>query len=128
MATVRSHHERRCFSRITFHRPATFRVGGAVTSVDVLDVSLKGALLEVPAVLEAEAGAPCTLVIHLDAGEASIHMDGQVAHRNGARVGFRCASIDLESIAHLRRVVELNLADEILLQRELATLIGAERV
>ncbi len=126
MATVRPHDERRRFSRITFHRPATFRAGGAVCSANVLDVSLKGALLEVPAVLAAEPGTPCTLVIHLDAGDAAIHLDGTVAHRSGARLGVACTSIDLESIGHLRRVVELALADEWLLQRELATLLGVE--
>lgn len=126
MATVRPHDERRRFSRITFHRPATFRAGGVVTTVNVLDVSLKGALLEVPAALVGEPGAHCTLIIHLDAGEATIHLDGEIAHRSGTRLGVHCSSIDLESIGHLRRVVELNLADEALLQRELASLIAAE--
>ncbi len=126
MATVSPYDERRRFSRITFHRPAVLRAGGAATTVGVLDVSLKGALLEVPAGLVAEAGTPCALVIHLDAGEATIHLDGEVAHHDGSKLGVRCTSIDLESIGHLRRVVELNLADEDLLQRELATLIGAD--
>jgi hypothetical protein len=126
MATVRPHDERRRFSRITFHRAATLRIGGAVTPVNVLDVSLKGALLEVPAGLAGEPGAACVLVIHLDAGEATIQLDGEVAHHRGDKLGVRCTSIDLESIGHLRRVVELNLADEDLLERELATLIGVE--
>jgi hypothetical protein len=126
MATVRPHDERRRFSRISFHRPATFRVGGAATTVNVLDVSLKGALLEVPAGLVAEPGAHCTLVVHLDAGEATIHLDGQVAHHRGTKVGVHCTSIDLESVGHLRRVVELALADEELLHRELAALVGGE--
>jgi hypothetical protein len=126
MATVLPHDERRRFSRISFHRPATVRAGGSVCSANVLDVSLKGALLEVPAVFTAEAGTHCTLVIHLDAGESAIHIDGEIAHRSGARMGIRCTSIDLDSIGHLRRVVELALADEWLLQRELATLMGLE--
>ncbi len=125
MATVQKFDERRRFSRITFHRPATFRAGGNPVTVHVLDVSLKGALLEVPAGFVGEPETACTLVIHLDAGEATIHLDGQIAHRRGNRLGVRCTSIDLDSIGHLRRVVELNLADEDLLQRELATLIGA---
>lgn len=124
MATVRPHHERRRFSRITFHRPARFSTGAVTGMCGVLDVSLKGALLEVPPGFAAEKDAPCTVVIQLDQGEAVIHLDGQVAHREGTRVGVRCTSIELESIGHLRRVVELNLGDEDLLHRELATLVG----
>jgi hypothetical protein len=126
MATVRPHDERRRFSRISFQRPATFSAGGARTMVAVLDVSLKGALLEVSATLAAEPGSRCALAINLDAGDSVIHLDGEVAHHHGNRLGIRCTSIDLESIGHLRRVVELNLADEDLLERELATLIAGE--
>lgn len=126
MATVRPHDERRRFSRIAFHRPATFRAEGAATTVGVLDVSLKGALLEVPAALPAEPGVRCSLTIHLDAGESVIQLDGEVAHRSGSKLGVRCTSVDLESVGHLRRVLELSLADEHLLDRELATLIGIQ--
>jgi len=124
MATVRSQDERRRFSRISFHRPGLLTVGGTQAEVGVLDVSLRGALLEVSFGLVAKAGAHCAVRIQLDEGEAFIHMEGQVAHRNGRRLGVRCTSIDLDSIGHLRRLVELNLADEELLHRELATLIG----
>ena len=126
MATVIPHDERRRFSRISFHRPATFRAGGAVTTVGVLDVSFRGALIEVPATLVAEPGVRCSLVIHLDSGDAVIQLDGEVAHHCGRKLGVRCTSIDLESVGHLRRVVELSLADEHLLERELATMIGIE--
>jgi len=126
MATVRPHDERRRFSRISFHRPATFRADGVVTTVGVLDVSLKGVLIEVPAALPAAPGLRCSLTIHLDAGNAVIQLDGEVAHHRGMRLGIRCTSIDLESVGHLRRVVELNLAEECLLERELATMIGVE--
>lgn len=37
-------------------------------------------------------------------------------------LGFVCRHIDLDSISHLRRLVELNLGDEQLLERELAAL------
>ena len=126
MATVQPHDEKRRFSRITFHRPAHLSVGKSTTMASVLDISLKGALLEVPEGFAAEPNARCTLVIRLDAGEALIQLDGQVAHRDGTRLGVHCSTIDLESIAHLRRLLELNLAEEALLYRELATLAGAQ--
>ena len=64
------------------------------------------------------------LTIRLDAaGEAVIRMEGEIAHRDGTQVGMRCTGIDLDSIAHLRRLVELNLGDEELLHRELSALV-----
>lgn len=127
MATVIPHNERRRFSRISFHRPAQLSVGGATTVCGVLDVSLKGALLEAPQFFTAERDATCSLVIRLDGADALIQLDGKVAHHEGTKVGVRCTSIDLESIGHLRRVLELNLGDEDLLHRELAALIEASR-
>ncbi len=126
MATVRPHEERRQFSRISFQRPAMFTCGGAAVMAGVLDISMRGALLEIPPSFAAAAGAHCVLVIRLDGGDAMIQLEGEVVHRGGTRVGMRCTSIDLESIGHLRRVVELNLGDEDLLHRELAALIGLQ--
>jgi len=42
-----------------------------------------------------------------------------VAHVEGGRVGLRRTHIDIESVTHLRRLVELNLGDPALLEREL---------
>ncbi len=119
--------ERRRFSRITFHRPAELDALGDRVSCELLDVSLKGALAEAPLSFRGRAGQPCTLTIRLDAGDAIIRMDGEIVHREGAQVGVRCTGIDLESIAHLRRLVELNLGDDAMLSRELSALIGAHR-
>jgi hypothetical protein len=116
--------ERRRFSRITFHRPAELDVLAERASCELLDVSLKGALVEAPPAFRAGVGQACTLTIRLDAGEAVIRLDGLIVHREGTQVGVRCTGIDLESIAHLRRIVELNLGDEDLLHRELSALVG----
>jgi len=116
--------ERRRFSRIAFHRPSELDAQGERVSCELLDVSLKGALAEAPASFRGRVGLACALTIRLDAGDAIIRMDGEIVHREGAQVGIRCTGIDLESIAHLRRLVELNLGDEDLLHRELSALVG----
>jgi hypothetical protein len=46
-----------------------------------------------------------------------------VAHIEDDRVGVSCSHIDLDSAAHLRRLVELNLGDEAQLHRELQALM-----
>jgi hypothetical protein len=49
-------------------------------------------------------------------------MEGIVAHHHDAVLGVRCKAIDLDSITHLRRLVELNRGDAEDLQRELSAL------
>jgi hypothetical protein len=119
-----SNDERRRFSRVVFHRPAQVDAGAERATCEVLDVSLKGALVEAPFGFRAGVGEPCTLTIRLDAGEAAIRMEGEIVHRQGMQLGIRCKEIDLDSIAHLRRLVELNVGDDELLQRELAALVS----
>ncbi len=116
--------ERRLFSRIAFHRPADLDVRIAQGTCEVLDVSFKGALVEVPYGFPAHVGQRCTLAIHLDAGDAEIRMEGEVVHREGTQAGIRCVEIDLDSMSHLRRLVELNVGDEGVLHRELSSLVG----
>ncbi|MFT5656662.1 MAG: hypothetical protein ACI9XU_002390 [Arenicella sp.] len=59
----------------------------------------------------------------LENAQLVIKMSAAVAHIDGGSIGFICKNIDLDSISHLKRLVELNLGDEALLHRELASLI-----
>jgi hypothetical protein len=119
--------DRRRFSRVGLAVPAELEVAPAASSCVLRDVSLKGALVEVPPELELAIDQPCTLVIPLDADEVTIRMEGKVAHREGVLVGVRCGTIDLESIMHLRRLLELNLGDGELVRRELRELVDHDR-
>jgi hypothetical protein len=125
-STDRTRDERRRFSRIVFHRPAELETRDVRASCEVLDVSLKGALVELPVTCATTLKEPCSLTLRLDAGETTIRMVGEIVHREGNQIGFRCKEIDLESIAHLRRLVELNVGDDDILHRELSALV-AER-
>ncbi|MDX5364408.1 MAG: PilZ domain-containing protein [Pseudazoarcus pumilus] len=114
--------QRRHFSRIAFEGEASFDCGGATRPCQLLDLSLKGALLKLADHPDC-AGQPCEL--RLDLGEdAVVSMRGHVAHCEGQRIGIFCEDIDLDSITHLRRLLELNLGDPALLERELATMIS----
>ena len=124
--TAPPHSPQRRFTRISFHRPAVLDLRVVRAECEVQDVSLKGALVEVGPGVRVKVGDTCSLVIRLDAGEALIRMDGEVAHVNGHKVGVKADEMELESVEHLRRLVEVNLGDEALLQRELAALV-AER-
>lgn len=126
MTDAPPHSPQRRFTRIAFHRPAVLDLRVVRAECEVQDVSLKGALVEVGPGVRVKVGDTCSLVIRLDAGEALIRMDGEVAHVNGHKVGVKADEMELESVEHLRRLVEVNLGDEALLHRELAALV-AER-
>lgn len=115
--------ERRQFSRVAFDAHATLTTTTDRLAVKVIDLSLKGALLQLqapPATLV--IGAPCLVEVKL--GEISIAMAAELAHIEGKHIGVLCRSIDLESITHLRRLIEMNLGDPRLLERELKALIA----
>ena len=118
---------RRRFSRIQFHRAAELVLGTDRFAVEVLDISLNGALLKVPPEFTGRKGQPCSLSVRLEPSESHIRMIGEMAHVEPGRVGMRREEIDLESMAHLRRLVELNLGDPALLDREFDALV-AERL
>ncbi|MCB1929128.1 MAG: PilZ domain-containing protein [Rhodocyclaceae bacterium] len=114
-------HERRRFWRAVFHAPASIASEGRHHHVDVIDLSLKGALVEFPVLGVASRGQSAELSLPL-ADDARIAMQMRVVHVEGKRVGLRCEHIDLDSITHLRKLVEMNCGDSAQLERELANL------
>ena len=61
-------------------------------------------------------------ILHLDA-QTRVWMQVELRHEEAQTLGFACLHIDLVSISHLHRLVELNLADSTELMRELRQLI-----
>lgn len=115
--------QRRHFSRVLFKARATLSDNANAVPCEVLDLSLKGALVRVADAPAWRPESTCRLDLALDSGqEVSIRIDAQVAHREGQVIGLHCVAIDLDSITHLRRLVELNLGDDAVLQRELSAL------
>lgn len=120
------HEDRRHFQRIPLERHATLHSGEQSHPCEVLDVSLKGALLMPRDDWQGNKGDKVTVDIRLDTlGDTVIHMQGEIAHVEDHHVGVQCHQLDLDSATLLRRVVELNLADPDLLERELYAMIDA---
>jgi hypothetical protein len=95
-----------------------------VFPAELLDISLKGALITKPTDVQLPLDSVCELHIMLEGSDITINMTGHVTHRLDTQVGICCDHIDLDSITHLRRLVELNLGDESLVERELHELIS----
>jgi hypothetical protein len=127
---------RRRFSRIHFDTPGrlAFQVDEKERecAVEILDLSLKGALIKREADTKLATGLAigmnCTLEVGLNAPddntslENNIYMSAEIVHVQGEDIGLRCTEIDIDSITQLRRLIELNLGDESLLSRELEKL------
>jgi hypothetical protein len=114
--------ERRRFHRILFDAPTQIETATGTLHTNLLDISLKGALAKTPENWRPQASEPVTLHVMLDEGGTEITMRALCAHIEADRVGFLCDEIDMDSISRLKRLVELNIGDESLLQRDLAAL------
>ena len=115
--------EKRRFHRIEFDAPCELHCLETVWTTEVLDISLKGVLVKRPEGWDVPLNQPCEVIIHLDDHEAGIVMAVELRHVEPHRLGFKCQYIDLDSATHLKRLVELNLGDQALLEREFAHLI-----
>lgn len=114
--------ERRAFWRAVFRSPVRLTSAARVVSAQLLDISLKGALLETDGAWQGKPGDNCRLALELAPGTV-IAMEAEVMHVEGSQLGLCCTSIDVDSITHLRRLVELNSGDATLLDREFSSLI-----
>ncbi|OQX30357.1 MAG: hypothetical protein B0D96_03170 [Candidatus Sedimenticola endophacoides] len=114
--------ERRNFNRVLFDTPVTLDGGGCGYESTLIDLSLKGALVRLPEQFSATTGSPVELRIGLNEGQLTITMQTEVAHATGGTLGLKCLNIDIDSITHLRRLIELNLGDPELLKRDLGAL------
>ena len=115
--------ERRHYSRIAFHSPAQLVFTDSRCSVVVLDLSLKGALVQLPANTPIKQDATCILHVTLSEMDDQISMETRVSHIEGQNAGLICQNIDIDSVTHLRRLVELNIGNPDLLERELSAMI-----
>ncbi len=115
--------EKRRFHRILFDAPCELFWQDEVYTAEVLDISLKGVLVSRPPEWAASEGEACELSIHLNDHESAIVVATKLRHIEPDRLGFKIEYIDLESASHLKRLVELNLGDAELLERELSHLI-----
>lgn len=115
-------HERRRFQRIPFDADIELLQGLQRWTVKLHDLSLKGLLINRPIDWEMQAETAIHACLQL-APDVEVRMTVALAHENDGMLGFYCREIDLDSITHLRRLIELNLGSRDLLERELSALV-----
>lgn len=114
--------ERRKFTRIIFSTPAELRQDSHQWQTQLLDLSFKGALLAKPAQFDGELGSPFLLTFMLEGMPGQIILQGHITHVENDHLGLHCELMDIDSATQLRRLIELNVGDTDLLNRELKNL------
>jgi hypothetical protein len=118
--------DKRRFHRVGHDALATLSLAGQAWACKLQDLSLKGCLVSLDLPLAIDPGQIYALSIHLTYA-IRIDMSVQLSHQNGLQAGFRCIAIDADSIGKLRRLVELNLGDSSLLDRDMHLLLGGDK-
>lgn len=114
--------ERRQFSRVEFDAAVTISQDEKLYHSQLLDISLNGVLISTPNAYHIRTDMPCTLSVQL-AEDTAIIMQVALIHSSSQVLGFHCTSIDMDSIIHLRRLIEINLNDPHAPERVLAELL-----
>lgn len=115
--------EHRHFHRIKFVVQADFELNGTSLPTSLVDISLKGALVALPAGTSAALGSPCRLTLHLSSADVQLPFTGEIIHINDGLAGIKFTRIDIDTMIHLRRLLELNSANPEQIRRELHELI-----
>lgn len=114
----------RQYARIPFAAQVVLHVQGRVLNVHLLDIALKGALVQTNALEPLALHEKCRLVLPLADDGEGLTMSGSIVHLDRQHVGIACQDIDLTSLTRLRRLIELNTGDAELMDRELSHLFG----
>ena len=116
--------DRRRFERVLFETPAKLIDINGEWPTKVIDLSLKGALVESPVQFECSLGDTCILEIALGT-TIVISMGCSIVYQRNNNMGLSCNNVDLESISHLKRIVSLNSNNSLdLLERDLSNLVS----
>lgn len=116
-----NHIDRRRFSRVNFDAHVELSQENRVWEAELEDISLKGLLLTLnPTTLNPKQPLHVKIVL---SDQTAIFMKADIVHQSATQLGLSCSSIDLDSIGHLRRLIELNLGDPTAAERELVELL-----
>ncbi|KFZ39230.1 pilus assembly protein [Shewanella mangrovi] len=113
--------DKRKFSRILFDTKAKLHNDQGEWQTRLHDLCLNGAMVEEPSGMHTDK--PMELGFTLPGSDIELRMTADVVYQRDGYLGLKCAFIDVDSITHLRRLLELNTGDSSLLNRELKQFI-----
>jgi hypothetical protein len=120
MTNETDNEDRRQYHRVGFHANALLSCSGTKIAVEILDISMAGALLK----LESQPKNMDAVILEVKlSDEANFEMYGSLVPHDGNHVALHRDLSRLENDYHLRRLLELNLGDPTLMERDVETLI-----
>jgi len=101
----------RHFRRIPFEAEVTLKAEQGICTGQLLDVALKGAMIGTETPIPFKPGDKCSLCIALPGTPISLDFQAELVHSEGLSYGFKFISENLETLTHLRKLIELNTGD-----------------
>lgn len=111
--------ERRRFSRIVYQAQAVLTQESIEVIALVSDLSLHGLLLTSDQSDLLDVGKQVDVEFSLPGSDVTIQLVGNIVGLNNNVIRLSIDHIDIESIGHLKRLVELNVGDDELLHRDI---------
>ncbi len=112
--------EQRHFQRIGFRTEASITTREASFSCSLVDLALQGALFKSQAAIPLEVGQKADLNISLPDSDINLNFTAELIHKRGDFCGFLFLTEDVETLVHLRRLLELNIGDAEVTDKEFA--------
>jgi hypothetical protein len=116
----------RRFSRITLIEKSFVEFVGRSIEVSLVDVSLKGALVEFETDNAIRKGDILRLAFHLGNTDIILRFKAEVVHSHKNRVGVKFTETDLDTMIHLRSLIEARTMDPEKVRDELGFLIEGQ--
>lgn len=111
--------EKRRFTRVGFQTKCRLTFSGVSWRLRLVNVSLKGALVESDELESMPVGTEVVLTIFLEERPLSIRAGAQAVHMEGRQAGFKFLDMDLESLTLLKSVLQWNTGDADAIEEEL---------
>ena len=103
--------EHRHFSRVPFEMKVTVEREGDRFQVELINLSLKGMLLRFTQHHPFTIGDWCRIELDLLDSGLLLEFKGEMVHCAGNEAGFKFVQMDVDTMTHLRKIIELNLGD-----------------
>ena len=103
--------EQRNYRRIAFHTTAEVLFEDRQSACDLLEIALRGTLVRIAEDIGLKIGERGQIRIGLPNSELNLTFGIELIHRQEDVCGFLFVDADDESLAHLRRLLELNFGD-----------------
>lgn len=126
MNSVTTSQDKRHFARVPYISSVNILFDDKNVECGLLDISLKGLLIEPPENFEINKGALYSLTLILSE-KVMISMQAKLVHSEVHHYGLEWVDIDIDSLTILRRLLELNSVDPDEIHRELGELVSRKR-